>query len=91
MNASIMERDLDRNMWLTLLGVFTFWLIVQNAAIMTIVSVMHPELAVGIVVDAVRALAHVIATGGRFIAALATETPGWLMPGVLNTLTGGLL
>ena len=90
MNAQMVMNRTERSTWVVVLGAFTLWLVVQNAVLMVIVSVLHPGLVVRLAVDAVQMFVHAAAAGGHAVAALSSAVPGSLF-GVTRALTGGLL
>jgi fumarate reductase subunit D len=91
MNANILVKRSDRTVWFSVLGAFTLWLVIQNAVLLTIVSVTYPEFPVAVVVEAARVLARVVTLGGQIVASIAAGLPGSLSSAVTAALTGGLL
>ena len=91
MNATMSVRRPRRGVWLPVLGLFTLWLVVQNAVLITIVSLVNPQLPVQLLVEAARMAARVVGAGGEIIVSLATGMPGWLTTGMLTALKGGVV
>ena len=90
MNAQMAMNRAERSTWVVVFGAFALWLVVQNAVLMVIVSVLHPGLVVRLAVDVVQMLVHAVAAGGHALATLSFAVPGSLF-GITRALTGGLL
>lgn len=89
MNAN--QANAGRAAWVPVLGLFTLWLVIQNAIVVTIVSMVHPELPVAVLVEAARAIAHVLTNASMLAATVAASVPDWMSLNLVNPFTGGLL
>lgn len=77
--------------WLPLLGLFTLWLVIQNAIVMAVVTAANPELPVTVIVHLVRVVAHVMTFAGNLAVSIAVQLPDWASFAPWNLLPGGLL
>ena len=91
MKTTIAAQGSSHVMWLAVLGACALWLVVQNAVLITILTLTHPGLPAALVVGAARTLARVVSVAGELAASIATAAPGWMSSNMLSTLTGGLL